>query len=305
MSLRALAMLAAAEMIVTPLIGPLASRYQGEERIGVASALMTIAPIGRCLAVAMVFATGSSSLDAYAALYLAVLSLLVVATLWKLMPSPQRPTRADIVDEVREGGRYAVSMVAVTANGEIDKAVMLRLAGDHATGQYAAASRLMQAALMPVNALVLSLAPRWFRHEGAAGVSLRQLAIAALAVAAYSSAAALTCWFLAPFAPFLFGEAFRASVPILQLLSFAIISGAFRQVTMTLVMTSDLQHSRNLIEIGCIAASVALMLWWIPHHGALGAAMAVIAADVLAVVLGVGTMALARRRSSPRDATES
>jgi O-antigen/teichoic acid export membrane protein len=286
-----LLMLAAADIAVMPLVVPLACRFQAEERLGMTSALLTIAPVARCAAVTILLLIGVRSIGWYAAIYLLGMSSCVGMLLVRLWPRGNNGTSTlpSIASEVGEGIRYAVSSATVTANSELDKSVMLRLAGELATGHYSAASRVAQAAIMPVQALLVSISPRWFRDH-AAETSLRNLSLAFGFSAIYSLVAALACWLAAPFLPILLGQAFSPSIPLLQLLGLAIISGSLRLTTMTVAMTSDLQTSRNLIEITCLGLSLLIMFLLVPRYGGIGAVISIVISDVCAISLGAAAL---------------
>jgi O-antigen/teichoic acid export membrane protein len=239
------------------------------------------------------------SLAVYAAIYAASLLVLVLAAFVRLWPRDVRldPSPSAMRAEVHEGLPYSVSSATATASGEIDKSLMLRLAGELATGQYSAASRVVQAAVMPVQALMVSIAPRWFRAHAQGGAS-RERRIAIGIAIAYAVIAAAGCWACAPLLPWLLGSGFEASVPVLRFLSVAIVTGSLRQVTMMMTMTSDLQGSRNMIELAALALFVASMIVLIPRHGATGAVVATVLADGLAILLGTAALARARDRAA-------
>lgn len=297
MSASVLLMLAAADIAIMPLVAPLACRFQAEERLGLTSALLTIAPVARCLAIAVLLALGIRDIGWYAAIYLSGMILIVCTLLYVFWPrtSDATTTPAGIGSEVKDGLRYVVSSATVTATSELDKAVMLRLAGELATGHYAAASRIAQAALMPVQALLVAIAPRWFREHGPDSTP-RSVALAFGITGIYSIAAAAACWIIAPLLPLLLGSAFYSSVPLLQLLTAAIVSGSFRQTTMTLAMTSDLQASRNVIELTALGFSLLLMMTLVPQYGGNGAVLSIVLGDVFAIVLGAAALVRQKQR---------
>lgn len=282
----ALAALAFAELVVAPALLPSVYRYQASEQLSISGALLTIAPIARCAAIlaAMVFPMGG--MDAFASFYLAILVAAASLAIWLSWPCADAPQAFKSTSmHIREGLPFAVSGATAVANGELDKAVMLRFAGDIITGQYAAASRVMQAALLPVNSLVIAVAPRWFKKMGTGGVVTGSASLFAAAIS-YSIIAAVAIWTLAPYLPWLLGRAFDPSVAVLRLLTVAIVTGAIRQIMVMLLTTSDLQNTRNRIEVSSLLLGVGLMLVLIPRYSSAGAVIALVASDTLILALG-------------------
>lgn len=292
----ALAMLGLAEIVVAPSLLPLAYRYQASERMSIAGALLTTAPFARCAAIVAVWILHVVSLQWFAAIYLA--ALLVATTLAGVLLWPRGgiPTsREPIAAAMRDGLPYAVTNATVTAGGELDKTVMLHQAGATLTGQYAAASRIAMAALLPVNALVVAAAPRWFRQDR----QHRMLSASApmfAAAAAYAVVASGSLLLLAPYLPLLLGDSFQASVPLLRYLCLAILTGSFRQIVGMLLTAKDLQRSRNGIEILSVVLGLCLMGLLIPALGAVGAIISVVVSDVSLVVFGWEALRRANKR---------
>jgi O-antigen/teichoic acid export membrane protein len=275
----ALALLAFAELVVAPALVPLAMRHVAEERMSVAGGLQTAAPIARCIAAALALAFGARSLDTFAALYLASLVLTVALVFWRFKPVV-RGSWSGLRNEVREGLPYAVSMAVRTSGSEIDKTMMLRFAGATLTGQYSAAARVVQAATLPVVALIVAAGPRWFRDsKGLSGPLF-------LAAGAYALLAAGGLWLAAPLLPLLLGSDFAASVPVLRLMCLLVLTGTMRDMMGMRLTVSDRQAARNWVEIVAIAAGFALMPLLIPRWGATGVVGCLLLTDTLLIVLG-------------------
>ncbi len=278
LSPRALAMLAFAELVVAPALLPLAHRYIAEERMSVAGGLQTAAPIARCVAAALALALDARSLDVFAAIYLASLVLTAAPVVWRSQLFV-RGQWGSLRNELREGVPYAVSHMAYTAGSEIDKTMMLRFAGDTLTGHYSAASRVAQAALLPVSALVVAAGPRLFRNSAGSGPLF-------LAAGGYALFAAAGLWLLAPLLPLLLGGDFAASVPVLRLMCLLVLTGALRQMVLMLLTASDRQAARNWIEIVAIAAGLSLMPLAIPRWGAAGVVGCLMLTDAVLILFG-------------------
>jgi len=284
-SASALIFLAMAEILVAPALLPLVYRYQAKERLFLSSAIGTLAPIARLAAIASVAVLGRRDVTSFAQSYLAWLVLTAAITLYLAWPRSDATTATCTTRHaIREGLPYAVSGLALTAGSELDKTVLLRLAGEAVTGPYAAAYRIASAATLPVNALVLAASPRLFRTPSKDNA---RLAAAMLAVVlGYAALASSALWLLAPFAPWLLGHGFDNATPLLRALCVIIFTGTLRQYVTALLTTRDLQGNRNVIEIGGVCVSLAMLLILVPMFGAHGAVFAVAVSDTVVILAG-------------------
>lgn len=287
-TLAALACFAFAEVLIAPALSPLVYRYQAEERMFLSSAIGTLAPMARLAAVICLALLGSRSITGFALLYLVLLSLTVGISLFAAWPrggnTHGREGKLSTRQAIREGAPYVISGVALTAGSELDKTVLLRLAGAAVVGPYAAAYRIASAATLPINALILAASPRLFRTPSAN--NSRLAAFMLLAVVAYSVIAATTLWLLAPFAAQLLGRGFSDSTVLLRALCAVVITGSLRQYASALLTTRDLQKGRNIIEISGMSASLALLILLIPSDGAHGAIAALVLSDLFVILSG-------------------
>nr|WP_281167383.1 FkbM family methyltransferase [Rudaea cellulosilytica] len=291
--LGALACLAAAEVLIAPALQPLVYRYMAEERIFLSSTIGTLAPVSRLAAAVFALWFGLHDVSSFAQLYVAWIIVITGITLYVAWPRRgDLKSSSSISDTLREGLPYAVSSVALTAGNELDKTILLRLAGDAATGPYAAAYRIVMAATLPVNGLVLAAAPRLFRIADVR--TDRLISVMLTAVFVYALVAASLLWLLAPLAPWLFGKGFAHVQPLLHWMCPIVITSCLRQFVTALLTTGDLQKSRNLIEIGGVCISFLLLVLLIPQWGAYGAIIAVACGDLWVISLGTTCIMLKR-----------
>lgn len=283
----ALANLAFAELVAAPALLPLVYRYQATEQLSVSGGLLTVAPVARCVAILAATLLPVPSMDAFAVMYVASLVVAVGLALWLLWPRGETLLQPQMTSAaIREGLPFAVSGATAVANGELDKAMMLRFAGEQITGQYTAATRVVQATLLPVYSLVLAVVPRLFRNARQRNV-VSVNANLFVATLAYSALAAIAIWALAPYLPWLLGADFDPSVEVLRLLTAAIITGSARQLIVMLLTTSDLQGARNRIEVSAILLALGTMLVLIPRYSSTGAIVALVASDLFTLALGL------------------
>lgn len=273
-----MACLAIAEMIVAPCTLPLTYRYQAQERMFVSGALLTAAPVARLAGALACVLLDSRSLQTYAESYLCLLSIVSIGSLALVRPEVRTTHSARRLREVaKEGLPYVVSGAAITAGSEIDKTVLLRVAGSLDTGHYSAAYRIMQAATLPINSLVLAAIPRLFRDERESHHTGHKLTLLTIL---YGVIAALSVWLAAPLLPIVLGGNFQPSVDILRVMSLLVVTGCTRQMLVARLTASDRQVARNIIEATAIGLSIAIMLVLVPWWGISGAIAASAMADV-------------------------
>ncbi|WP_344758486.1 FkbM family methyltransferase [Luteimonas lutimaris] len=282
--LQAMTLLAIAEILVAPALQPLVFRYQAEERLFLSSAIGTLAPMARLGAIATAAILGRNEIVAFAQLYLTWLVPAVAITTYRAMPRGDVSRHIGTRQCIREGLPYVFSGAALTAGRELDKTVLLRIAGDTITGAYSAAHRIASAAMLPVNALILAATPRLFRASPMNDGRLPRAML--LVVLGYSTLASAALWLLSPFAPILLGHDFSDSAPLLRAFCLTIITGSLRQYVSGLLTTRDMQITRNAIELGGVVVSLLLLVFLVPEHGAYGAVFAVAGSDFCVTVFG-------------------
>jgi O-antigen/teichoic acid export membrane protein len=281
---RLVAAVVAAEVLAAPLIATAALAFQAVGQFGAANVVGTLLSAARVAAACLAVALLSQLTPAvFALVHLAATASCALATL-VMVERRLRPARARIAlrEHWRAGLPYAASGVVGVVSSEIDKPLLLRLAGAEAAGVFAAAFRLASAAAAPVNALVLAAAPALFREAQAPPTrALRVLAVAL----GYAVLAALAVAGLAWVAPLLLGAAFTESAPLLRWLAPWLVFGTARQIGCAALTTRGQQNVRVALEAAGAAASVALNLVLIPALGALGAVIAVTLTEATLAVL--------------------
>jgi O-antigen/teichoic acid export membrane protein len=298
----ALACLATAELMIAPALLPYSYLFQAEERLFPSGAMQTLAPIARIIAVVAALLMNVRDLGSYAFLHLATVTLVVVVTLLLVHRKP--PTQAEVqspLAAIREGLPYMISSATITASSELDKTILLRVQGSAVTGIYTAAYRVMQAATLPVNALILAAMPRLFRSTHGDAPRLTRLLL--IAVLAYSVTAAVGLALLSPWLHLVLGVEFIPSEAILRAFCINVITGCVRQLITGRLTASDKQRSRNVIEIIGLCTSIALLAFLIPMFGVWGAIVALAASDIVVIFLGFRQLMAAPSVRQPADTT--
>ncbi|MBE1160435.1 lipopolysaccharide biosynthesis protein [Dyella acidiphila] len=298
MSATGMVCLAAAELIVAPSLMPYVFYYQAKERMMLSGAMQTLAPFARIGAVISALVLQVKDLSTYAVLHLSWLVAVVcialqLARVRAREASPPYP----MSHIVREGFPYMVSGATITASSELDKTILLKAQGSAVTGLYTAAYRIMQAATLPVNALILAATPRLFRASASdQGKLMRQLLAA---VIAYSVIAASALALFSPLLHFVLGSNFRPSEPILRAFCFNVLTNSVRQLVTGRMTTVDMQRDRNFTELAGLGVSITLLFALTPHYGPLGAIFALAMSDISVIVIGTIRLAAAHKSSAP------
>ena len=291
----AFACLAIAELVIAPTLLPLVYKYQAEERLFLSGTLLTVGPLARLLAAALAILMETKNLTTFSIYYLSTFSVSVLAVLiLTRQKAPITMKSSSLVEIALEGLPYMVSSASTTAANELDKSVLLRLSGGEIAGQYAAAYRVVMAASLPVNSLILAAAPRMFRDQAGSSSELSRTLLVVTLV--YAALASLAMAVLAPLIPRLLGGEFNQSVPFMRWLCLILITGCVRQLVTAQLTTSDQQYARNIIEICGLVLSLLLLALIVPRLGAYGAMIAVGMGDCLVIAAGYLSMRRARHR---------
>ena len=189
--------------------------------------------------------------------------------------------------EWREGFYFAVSLSSQGAYNDIDKTLLARMVSDVTAGMYGAAYRIIDAAFIPVRALLYASYPRFFQEGSrglvAAGRFALKLLLPALAMV---SVVALALLVLGPWIPKLLGEGFRGSHEVVLWLLPVLFFRVLHYFPADALTGSGYQGVRTALQLGAAMLNLALSLWLIPLWGWKGAAVASWASDgVLAMGL--------------------
>jgi O-antigen/teichoic acid export membrane protein len=210
----------------------------------------------------------------------AIYSLVVVS---KLVGWPSFNLRS-FRGQLKEGFYFAVSQSSLTLHNDIDKTMLVRLAGLEATGIYGAAYRIGDVAFAPVSALVYASLARFFRR-GQAGISEAiRLAKRLMAYStAYGAIAALGLYLAAPVLPKVIGHDFAKSVVALRWLCPIVLIRAIHYFLANALSGSGYQGSRTLAQLAVVGVNIVVNLCLIPRYSWRGAAWSSLLCDSLLV----------------------
>lgn len=272
----ALLLLGVADLGLARVVDVAAQCFQAFDRLAAMAVASILVPGLRLVAVALFAATTSSrGLVAWTAFYLAGTAVAATVGLWNAWRQLGGPAREPGLRRrgLKLGGYFAVSAMASTVYGDIDKTMLGRLSTLDATGIYAAADRAVGMVFMPVMALLTAAYARFFR-AGATGISGSQaLARRLLPVAAaYGALAGVALYFLAPLAPFVLGSGFSGATKALRWLAPLPLLSALYYLPADALTGAGAQGVRTAIQLCAAALNVVLNVALIPAFSWRGAA---------------------------------
>ncbi len=158
----------------------------------------------------------------------------------------------------------------------IDQLMILPMRGKTEAGIYAAATRLSEFVYMIGPAIVLTFLPKLtalYRDNTAAyhrqcGTLFKIMSCIGFAV--------ITCWWIAGswVVKLLYGEAFAGCTPVLSVHCVAALASLHGSLLTTFLVVEGRAKLGAIATYVGVIVNVLLNLWWIPQHGALGAAWA-------------------------------
>jgi O-antigen/teichoic acid export membrane protein len=185
----------------------------------------------------------------------------------------------------REGFFFAIGVSAQGAYNDIDKSLLVKLSTSAVAGIYSAAYKLMDAAFIPIRALIYSSYPIFFKKgengSGDAHQYARRLLPWTAGMGLLMGVGMVVC---APLIPFLLGSEYAETSRVLLWLAPIPVFRAFSYLAANSLAGSDYQGVRSANQIGIAILNLVLNLIWIPKYGWLGAAWSSLIADGLLAV---------------------
>lgn len=283
-------MLGIAELWIMPLITLPAMAIQARERAAT-SVLILWTPLAlRLLAAVLCIAIASlRDLEAYVTLYLAAsIAGLAVGSwaLWRYLLIPIR-WRLPRHREWTAGASYALMNFTSLNPTEIDKTLALRLIGPVETGIYAAATRVIGAAVTPVIGMLVATQPRLFRHAHSDRPSAVNLVrVLGVSTLVYGVFAGVALALAAPWLAVLFGTRFAQLGTALRTIAVLAPLLSLRFAAGNTLMSLGKPLARAGFEAIGIIVLMAGMIVLAPRYGLNGAVAAVCGAEASMVLLG-------------------
>lgn len=216
---------------------------------------------------------------------------MAAASLWiapRLGYRPRLRTRdGAYLDVMRGAGPFAALAILVVIYFRADAVMLFAIRGREAAGQYAAAYRLMEAALLlplafagaALPALTRGLAERRGETLAASIRALHLLAAASIPGAVFGAILAPHLFTL------LYGSGFGEAAAIFRILAFTLVAVFASAVTSSLITASRPIINTYLAAI-MVALNIGMNALLIPRWGGAGAAVATLATESVGLVLG-------------------
>lgn len=294
---------AVSDLLFSRLLDVSTQAFQAFHRLFKTALLMVLLSAARLGAVLllMTWRPGSNALMAWSFLYMcATAAIALVGCLWASweLGFPRWDLRG-WRGEFAEGFYFASSLSAQRIYLESDKALLTRLSTLESAGVYAAATRIVDTALVPVYALQAAAYARFFAHgrEGIRGTLLfsRRLLPYAMGYALFASAMMLLC---APLVPWLLGDEFAETSAAVRWLAGVPLLMTLHRFAADTLTGAGRQGARTRIEFVAAVFNVALNLVLLPLYSWRGAACATLLTEALLVLALWLTLQQAVREAS-------
>jgi O-antigen/teichoic acid export membrane protein len=231
--------------------------------------------------------------------YFGISILAMALSVWRVRRDLGPPRWEIAWHEWRDGFHFALQTASQSVFGSVDKPVVAALSDLSVAGLYAAASRIVTAAGIPVTALLFSAYVRFFQVGVAGTRASVRLAVRLLPVGvglgAVGTAATLV---LAPLAPRVLGPTYIGTDEALLLLAPMPMLRAVYSLGLDVLVSSGHTGLRTAAQIAMPPLNILLCCLLVPSHGAVGAALAALLTHVsLAVATWAIVGALVRHQT--------
>lgn len=259
--------------------------------------------LGRAISLTIFFALTHLQLSPAVALWasLALGDLLLIAFAYAVTPAEYRlQFEVSLAMNPWSGTKwYALSVVSTSAQ-QLDLPIVATVAGPGAAGIYGGVNRWTQPMLVAIGAFGSAAAPFIAATPQLRAVRTQLLRASWILIAAIGLS--LTVFIAAPWlVTSILGEDFATSVPVLRVISIAMLLNA---VTQPLLMTLQARKFDRLVA-AILALTVTTQLIIVavlaPKFGALGAGLGVLVAQVVALLSTLICIAAIIRRREPRN----
>ena len=290
---------AISDLLFTRVLDTAALAFQAVHDLFKTAVLSVLFSVGKLVGVLLLWwIGGTDQLATWAMLYLAGSAVVSVGGCLWVTSELGRPQwdMAGWRREFGEGFYFASSFSAQRIYMDSDKALLTRLGSLEATGIYTVAARIVEVAFIPVYALLAAAYARFFTSgqqgvHGTLGLSRRLIPYAL----AYSVAAGVGLYVLAPLLPRLVGEEFAESVSTIRWLAVVPLLMTLHRFAADSLTGAGWQARRTHIEFAAAALNVLLNLALVPTYSWRGTAWVTIATELLLIVaLGLALFSIAR-----------
>lgn len=265
------------ELVCFPLTVTASYAFQVHERMGWASAVHTLVPMGNLLAAGMFISFDSDrTLVSYLPYHamMGVLSALVSIALVRKVLSPGATRFSVSFRDLKEGLAFSTMRVADTGLTSLDKTLVLLLSSSSIAGIYSSAYRLITVITMPITSLSMAVLPRLFRMSDDVSTRAERRTLVrrlAIAVSGYGVLAGFATWLLSGMLPMLLGEAFRPAAQAARWLVISPFLYCFYTLGCNVLVTSNRRSMRVASQCAGILILALSANLLVPKYGLKGA----------------------------------
>jgi O-antigen/teichoic acid export membrane protein len=193
---------------------------------------------------------------------------------------------SNLKEKWKEGFFFSVGISAQGAYNDLDKILMLRLGPATEAGVYAIAYRIIDAAFMPIRAILTTAYPHFFK-EGNKGIkSLYSFSLRLLSwTVGASLIVSIGIVLLSPLVPYILGKQYVTVALIIVWLSPLIILRSFYFTAADAITGGGSQSHRSGIQIGIAMLNSLLNLAGLPPYGWKGAVYSSLISDLFSTTL--------------------
>ncbi len=294
------------ELIFFGLVNLVNGVLQGGERLDRMARVLAGLSFARLVAVAALYYGPGLDLPGFALAHFGGTLLCLLIALRAYGRGWAWPPSAEGGAAMRAGLRDGFT-IAVSASGRsflmgLDRMLLPAMAGLTAAAQYGAGFRVAAYALMPLQAFMAALYPRFFRRGARSlgdGLALwRRSAPLALA---YALPVAVILYFMAPLLTLVFGAEYPEAPTVLRHLVWLLLLQALYIPLGDALSGADHFTYRGISIVAALVLNLGLNLWLIPRLGWRGAVIAAYGAQSLLLImyaLKVGLVNRGERSSS-------
>jgi O-antigen/teichoic acid export membrane protein len=202
----------------------------------------------------------------------AVASLISVFKVYRQLGRPSLDL-SRIRREVKEGSYFSVSISAQTIYNDIDKTMLVRLSSTDAAGIYAAAYRLIDVTMVPIQSLLSAAYPRFFQHgsEGGAKATAQYARRFLPKATLYGIVAVVALFVFSPALPWFLGPQYNRAAEALRWLAPLPLFKIFHRFFADALTGAGYQGVRAGVQVVVAVLNVLVNLWiirWFSWRGA-------------------------------------
>lgn len=181
---------------------------------------------------------------------------------------------------LRTGFSYSLSQLSQGASNEVDKLSLGYLSSMNSVGQYGVAARLLNLVVLPINAILRVVFPRYYNFENNQQRFSYALKVV-VPIFLMTLVAAIGMYYLAFVVPLLLGEQYQGTEQILKVVAFIPMFWVCSLVFLDVLTVSGAQSKRATLSTGFLCANLILNIVLIPEYDYFGAAYATLSAFIL------------------------